>query len=104
MANLEIASFPNQDGRGTHVNISGAGVTKCAPNRAKRDSIPRVSDRVISRSASSPKAIMNTPFPGPTTGPGVIALGEFKRDDLNVAVLGENQTEAVKVYDRAGWK
>ena len=32
MANLSVI-FPNQDDRGTHINISGAGVTKHAPNR-----------------------------------------------------------------------
>ena len=37
MANLEIV-FPNQDGRGTHVNISALSVTKYALT-AKRDSI-----------------------------------------------------------------
>ena len=101
MANLEIV-FPNQDGRGTHVNISGAGVTKYAPNR---DNAIRFLEYLTSDFAQRLFAEGNNEYPisGPTTGP-VAALGEFKRDDLNVSVLGENQTEAVKVYDRAGWK
>ena len=101
MANLEIV-FPNQDGRGTHVNISGAGVTKYAPNRANAI---RFLEYLTSEFAQRLFAEGNNEYPisGPTTGP-VAALGEFKRDDLNVSVLGENQTEAVKVYDRAGWK
>ena len=101
MANLEIV-FPNQDGRGTHVNISGAGVTKYAPNRANAI---RFLEYLTSDFAQRLFAEGNNEYPisGPTTGP-VAALGEFKRDDLNVSVLGENQTEAVKVYDRAGWK
>ncbi len=101
MANLEIV-FPNQDGRGTHVNISGAGVTKYAPNR---QNAIRFLEYLTSDFAQRLFAEGNNEYPisGPTTGP-VAALGEFKRDDLNVSVLGENQTEAVKVYDRAGWK
>ena len=100
MANLEIV-FPNQDGRGTHVNISGAGVTKYAPNR---ENAIRFLEYLTSDFAQRLFAEGNNEYPisGPTTGP-VAALGEFKRDDLNVSVLGENQTEAVKVYDRAGW-
>ena len=101
MANLEIV-FPNQDGRGTHVNISGAGVTKYAPNR---ENAIRFLEYLTSDFAQRLFAEGNNEYPisGLTTGP-VSALGEFKRDDLNVSVLGENQTEAVKVYDRAGWK
>jgi len=101
MANLEIV-FPNQDGRGTHVNISGAGVTKYAPNR---ENAIRFLEYLTSDFAQRLFAEGNNEYPisGPTTGP-VAALGEFKRDDLNVSVLGENQKEAVKVYDRAGWK
>ena len=100
MANLEIV-FPNQDGRGTHVNISGAGVTKYAPNR---QNAIRFLEYLTSDFAQRLFAEGNNEYPisGPTIGP-VAALGEFKRDDLNVSVLGENQTEAVKVYDRAGW-
>ena len=101
MANLEIV-FPNQDGRGTHVNISGAGITKYAPNR---ENAIRFLEYLTSDFAQRLFAEGNNEYPisGPTTGP-VAALGEFKRDDLNVSVLGENQKEAVKVYDRAGWK
>jgi iron(III) transport system substrate-binding protein len=34
----------------------------------------------------------------------VAALGSFREDDLPMAALGENQAEAVKVFDEAGWK
>ena len=82
-------SFPNQDGRGTHVNISGAGVTKYAPNR---ENAIRFLEYLTSDFAQRLFAEGNNEYPisGPTTGP-VAALGEFKRDDLNVSVLGENQ-------------
>ena len=100
MANLGII-FPNQDGRGTHVNISGAGVTKYAPNR---EGAVRFLEYLTSPEAQRLFAEGNNEYPvvGPTTGP-VATLGEFKEDRLNAAVLGENQPEAVKIYDRAGW-
>ncbi len=72
MANLEIV-FPNQDGRGTHVNISGAGVTKYAPNR---ENAIRFLEYLTSDFAQRLFAEGNNEYPisGPTTGP-VAALG-----------------------------
>lgn len=93
--------FPNQDGRGAHINISGAGVVKTAPNR---DNAIRFLEYLTSESAQRLFAEGNNEFPvnGRTTGP-VARLGSFKEDTLNAAVLGENQTRAVQIYDRAGW-
>jgi hypothetical protein len=31
-------------------------------------------------------------------------LGGFKQDALNVAVLGRNQPESQRIYDRVAWK
>jgi iron(III) transport system substrate-binding protein len=36
--------------------------------------------------------------------PVLKALGEFRRDSLNVAVLGRNQPGSQKIYDRVAWK
>ena len=36
--------------------------------------------------------------------PVLNALGDFKRDRLNVAVLGRNQPNSQKIYDRVAWK
>jgi iron(III) transport system substrate-binding protein len=36
--------------------------------------------------------------------PVLNAMGEFKRDGLNVAVLGRNQPSSQKIYDRVAWK
>ncbi len=101
VAKLNIV-FPNQDGRGTHVNISGAGVTKHAPNR---ENAIAFLEYLTSESAQRLFAEGNNEYPiiGDTSGP-VADLGEFKEDALNAAVLGERQAEAVKLYDRAGWK
>jgi iron(III) transport system substrate-binding protein len=39
-----------------------------------------------------------------TQNPVLRDFGDFKRDSLNVAVLGRNQPASQKIYDRVGWK
>ena len=36
--------------------------------------------------------------------PVVAAWGTFKADDINLSALGENNAEAVRLADRAGWR
>lgn len=95
--------FPDQDGRGTHVNISGAGVVATAPNR---DNAVRFIEYLTSESAQQYFANGNNEYPAvPSIGStsAVEKLGTFKEDSLNVSALGRNQTRAVQIYDRAGW-
>lgn len=95
--------FPNQDGRGTHVNISGAGVIKSAPNK---DNAIKFLEYLSSNAAQAFFAQGNNEYPvveGIPVDSVVGAFGEFKSDDLNVNELGENQAEAVRIMDRAGW-
>ena len=94
--------FPNQKDRGTHINISGAGVTKFAPHKANA---VRFLEYLTSDFAQRLFAEGNNEYPiiGKATGP-IAKLGEFKPDAISASVLGENQSEAVKVYDRAGWQ
>ena len=96
--------FPNQDGRGTHVNVSGAGVLKHAPNK---DAAVKFLEYLASDEAQRYFAHGNNEYPAV---PGVAAsdalelLGDFKVDEINVAVYGENQPLAQKLFDRAGWQ
>ena len=94
--------FPNQEGRGAHINISGAGVAKHAPNRANA---VRFLEYLTSDYAQRLFAEGNNEYPvvGEATGP-IAILGDFKEDQLNAAVLGANQAQAVKTFDRAGWQ
>ena len=94
--------FPNQGGRGTHVNISGAGVTRHAPNR---DNAVRFLEYLTSDFAQRLFAEGNNEYPvvGEASGP-IAALGTFKEDRISAGLLGRNQAEAVRVYDRAGWR
>lgn len=94
--------FPNQDGRGTHVNISGAGVTRHAPNR---DNAVTFLEYLTSESAQRIFAEGNNEYPvhGAATGP-IASLGEFREDRVDANVLGANQAAAVMAFDRAGWR
>jgi iron(III) transport system substrate-binding protein len=93
--------FPNQDGRGSHINISGAGITKYAPNKANA---VRFLEYLTSDFAQRLFAEGNNEYPivGETTGP-VSELGAFTEDNISASILGQRQAEAVKIFDRAGW-
>lgn len=94
--------FPNQQDRGTHVNISGAGVTRHAPHR---DNAIRFLEYLTHDDAQRLFAEGNNEYPVVGTPSGPIAtLGEFKEDAVSAAVLGANQARAVMTYDRAGWR
>ena len=96
--------FPNQKERGTHVNISGAGVAKYAPHR---EAAIRFHDYLSSPEAQAYFANGNNEYPvvGKVQGnPELAALGDFRRDAVNVSLYGRNQGTAQQLYDRAGWK
>lgn len=96
--------FPNQDDRGTHVNVSGAGVVKHAQHP---DAAVRFIEYLTSTEAQRIFADGNNEYPvvqGLAPDPVLASLGDFKRDTLNVAELGKNQPLAQRIFDRAGWK
>jgi iron(III) transport system substrate-binding protein len=97
--------FPNQGSWGTHVNISGAGVLKNAPNR---QAAVKFLEYLASDAAQRYFADGNNEWPVVATvkidNPVLKQLGEFKRDQVNVAVLGKNQPSSQKLYDRVAWK
>jgi iron(III) transport system substrate-binding protein len=96
--------FPNQADRGTHVNISGAGMLAHAPNQANAQAFLEF---LASDTAQNYFAHGNNEYPvvpGIDPDAAVIALGTFKEDPINVAVYGQNQPEAQMIFDRAGWK
>jgi iron(III) transport system substrate-binding protein len=95
--------FPNQNSWGTHVNISGAGMVKTAPNRANAQ---RFLEFLASREAQEALAKGNNEYPvvaGVPLDPVVASFGTFKADPLNASVFGRNNALALKITDRAGW-
>lgn len=101
----KVAVFwPNQDGRGTHVNISGGGVTASATNV---DNAIKLLEFMVSDEAQEiyAEAVNEYPVkPGIEASAAVAGFGEFKADPLNLAVIGEHNVEAVRLMDRAGWR
>ena len=98
------AVFPNQDGRGAHVNISGAGVVATAPNK---ENAIKLLEFLVSKEAQNIFAAGNNEYPvvkGTPTVQVLKDLGEFKADVLNPAVIGENTPKAIRMMDRVGWR
>ena len=96
--------FPNQSNRGTHVNISGGAVAKYAPNK---EAAVKFLEYLVSPPAQKYFAEGNSEFPvvsGVALSPQLASLGTFKEDQLNARVYAQNNAEALKIMDRAGWK
>ena len=98
--------FPNQDGRGTHMNISGGGVLKHAPNKANAI---KLLEYLLTKEAQ--QHIVNNTFEYPMID-GVepneliaqFGLG-FKQDlKTKTSKYGKNQADALKIMTEAGWE
>jgi len=95
--------FPNQATRGTHVNVSGAGVAKYSPNK---DNAIKFLEFMISPEAQAIFAGANFEYPvrdGAEQAAVIASWGGFKEDEINVVELGRNNAQAVMLMDRAGW-
>jgi iron(III) transport system substrate-binding protein len=96
--------WADQDGAGTHVNISGAAVTKYAKHK---DAAIKLIEFLLSEEAQRIYAESVFEFPvreGVALSPIVAAWGDFVADDRNLAAIGQHSTEAVKIMDRVGWE
>ncbi len=96
--------WPNQQGSGVHVNISGGGVTRYANNV---EGAIALLEWLASARAQNLFSDSNHEYPANAAvkpSAQVAAWGVFKANPLNVANAGELQVEAVKLMDRAGYK
>jgi iron(III) transport system substrate-binding protein len=96
--------FPNQAGRGSHVNISGGGVTRYARNKANA---VRLLEFLVRKESQALFARANFEYPvrPDRANAGIVSSwGEFKPDSINVSVLGKLNSQAVRIMDRAGWR
>ena len=98
--------FPNQNGRGTHMNISGAGLVKGAPNKANAI---KLVEFLLSKEAQ--EHIVNNTFEYPMISgvsphPLVVNMGLDFKQDLKTKVVnyGKKQAEALEIMTGAGWK
>lgn len=96
--------FPNQDGRGAHVNVSGAGVTRHAKNR---ENAIRLIEFLVSQEAQRRFAQANFEYPvveGVDLAPSIAEWGEFREDPLDLSELAEYNDDAVRIFDEVGWQ
>lgn len=97
--------WPNQASQGVHMNISGGGMLKHAPNKA---SARAFLEYLASDDAQRYFADGNNEWPVvesvKISNPALEALGSFKADKINVAELGKHQPQAQKLADKAGYK
>jgi iron(III) transport system substrate-binding protein len=95
--------FPNQEDRGTHVNISGGGVAKHSKN--KEEAI-RFLEFLTSKAAQNLYGSINYEYPvNPTVEPSaeLQSWGVFKEDQMPIARIAELAPQAQQVIDRVGW-
>ena len=95
--------FPNQGNRGAHINISGAGVAKYAPNKANAI---KFLEYLASPEAQEYFANGNNEYPvvGTVSNLQLTSLGTFKRDALPMDLVGKNYAAAAQIFDRVGWR
>ena len=96
--------WADQAGKGTHVNISGGGVTRHAKNR---EEAVRFLEWLASPAIQQRFAAVNFEFPanaGVEPLPEVEAWGPYKPNQVNVGLIGKTQPAAVMLIDRAGWR
>lgn len=96
--------FPTEENGGTHVNISGAGIAVNSPNV---ENATRFLEYLATEEAQELYAIGNNEFPilENMELPSVLdQFGTFESDAVNVTSYGENNPEAIRLMDRAGWQ
>ena len=96
--------WPDQDEHGTHINVSGAGVTQYADNP---ENAVMLLEFLVGEESQNWYAAVNYEFPvrsGVPVGDTLVDWGEFRADDLDLALLGEYNPQAVRLMDRAGWR
>jgi len=96
--------FPNQDSIGAHMNISGGGVAKNAPNK---DNAVKFLEYLASEQAQKYFSAGNDEYPavpGIGLAPSVAALGIFRPDAIALTDIAVNIGTAQKILNEAGWK
>ncbi len=102
---IKLALFwANQDSSGTHINVSGAGVTRHAKHA---EAAQKLLEGLSSETAQAEFAGRNMEYPvNPEVAPDprVSGWGSFKADELNVNEAGRLQAAAIRLMDRAGYR
>jgi iron(III) transport system substrate-binding protein len=96
--------FPDQDGNGAHMNLSGGGVAANAPNR---ENAVKFLEYLASDQAQQYFSAGNDEYPaveGVELADSVEQLGEFKADDVDLSAVAQNVAKAQEIFNAVGWK
>ncbi len=96
--------FPNQEDRGTHINISGIALTKSSKNEANAI---KLIEFLADIKAQKIFAEANYEYPvNKNVKPSKLlqSWGDFKEDKLPLSKLGQYNKEAVMIFNKVGWK
>jgi iron(III) transport system substrate-binding protein len=96
--------WANQNAKGVHVNVSGAGVTKYAKNPAGAQKLLEWLSSDKAQNLFTDLDMEYPANPAVKADPKLLAWGPFKQNLINIDKAGELQTTAVKLMDRAGYK
>lgn len=96
--------FPNQDGDGTHINISGVGMTKHAKNP---EAAVKMIEYLVSADAQIKLSAGNYEFPVNARAKKHDLLeswGDFQTQRIDFNRLGDENPKAVRIFSKVGWK
>ncbi|MFT6030432.1 MAG: iron(III) transport system substrate-binding protein [Oleiphilaceae bacterium] len=102
-ADSVFITFPNQENRGTHVNISGMAMAKYAPNKANAEKLMTFLSEKI---AQEMYAEQNFEYPvNPSVKPSelVQAWGKFKPDTLPLVEVAKLRKQAAQLVDEVAF-
>ena len=103
-ANAVRVVFPNQDDRGTHVNVSGAGVLKSSTRQ--KEALELI-EFLAGDKAQEIYAHMNFEFPvvdSVSADPITAKWGEFKVDPISLTEVAKYRAAAAKLVDKVGFE
>ena len=98
--------FPNQgDGeRGAHINVSGIALAKNAPNKENAIELIKYLTSVEGQETYVNNSYEYSVNPNVKPDEIVQAWGEFKKDPVDLNMLGVKRDEAIRIFDKTGWK
>lgn len=96
--------FADQQGKGTHVNVSGIGIVKHSKQTAEAQ---KFMEWLSGTEAQNLFADLNFEYPANprvSPDPKISKWGNFKQDIINVSIAGQNQRQAIMLMKKAGYK
>jgi len=98
--------FPNQgkNDRGAHINVSGLALTKNAKNKENAIELIKYLTSVEGQETYVNNSYEYSVNPNVKPDDIVQAWGEFKKDPVDLNMLGIMRDEAIRIFDKTGWK